>query len=500
MAQGILPIEYAEVPRSGGVTALAGLLLYLDLLEASGLRGSFARHAPAARVQGWSESQLSVALLLLNLAGGESVDDLRMLEQDEGLGQVVRQSERHGVRRRRRRAQERRFRRTRLRSLPSPSAARRYLESFHDAAQEELREPGRAFIPAPGSVLRGLERVNADLMRFVQRRAPQTQATLDMDATVVETQKRTALYSYEGTRAYQPLTSYWAEAGVVVHSEFRDGNVPAGHEQRRVLEEALVHLPAGVERVLLRSDTAGYQWELLRYCAEGRNERFGVIEFAVGVDVSPAFRAAVAEVDAGEWRELLGEEGERTGQEYAEVCFVPEAVGHSVKGPDYRFLAVREPLRNPPLPGMDEGLPAVELGGAGWYRIRGVVSNRHDLPGDELIRWYRARCGKGEEVHGVMKTDLAGGRLPSGLFGANAAWWAHVVLAFNLHAALRTVGLGPAWAGKRMKAVRFSLLGLPGRVVRHARRLIIQLSAGHPSYQTLVGARLSIRVLADAPP
>ena len=41
------------------------------------------------------------------------------------------------------------------------------------------------------------------------------------------------------------------------------------------------------------------------------------------------------------------------------------------------------------------------------------------------------RCGKGEEVHGVLKDDLAGGRLPSGLFGANAAWWAIAVLAFN---------------------------------------------------------------------
>ncbi len=103
-------------------------------------------------------------------------------------------------------------------------------------------------------------------------------------------------------------------------------------------------------------------------------------------------------------------------------------------------------------------------------------------------------------LHGVMKTDLAGGRLPSGLFGANAAWWGHVVLAFNLHAALRRLGLGPEWAGRRMKAVRFSLLGLPGRVVRHARRLVIQLGSGHPSYEPLVDARRTIVALAHGPP
>ena len=104
-----------------------------------------------------------------------------------------------------------------------------------------------------------------------------------MDATLVETRKQEALYSYKKYRAYQPLITYWSEAELIVHSEFRDGNVPAGHQQLRVLIEALGRLPAGVEKVMLRSDTAGYQRELLRYCAEGRDERFGVIEFAVGL-------------------------------------------------------------------------------------------------------------------------------------------------------------------------------------------------------------------------
>jgi len=54
-----------------------------------------------------------------------------------------------------------------------------------------------------------------------------------------------------------------------VHSEFRDGNVPAGYEQLRVLEEAARLLPAGVTKLYLRSDTAGYQHDLLKYCAEG---------------------------------------------------------------------------------------------------------------------------------------------------------------------------------------------------------------------------------------
>ena len=77
-----------------------------------------------------------------------------------------------------------------------------------------------------------------------------------MDASLVESQKQEALYSYNKYRAYQPLSTYWSEAVLIVHSEFRDGNVPAGHQQLRVLKEALGHLPAGVENVMMRSDTA----------------------------------------------------------------------------------------------------------------------------------------------------------------------------------------------------------------------------------------------------
>jgi len=69
----------------------------------------------------------------------------------------------------------------------------------------------------------------------------------------------------------------------VVHTEFRDGNVPAGFEQRRVLEEALKSLPKGVSKVRMRSDTAGYQHDLLRYCDEEKNKRWGRIEFTVAV-------------------------------------------------------------------------------------------------------------------------------------------------------------------------------------------------------------------------
>jgi Transposase DDE domain group 1 len=147
---------------------------------------------------------------------------------------------------------------------------------------------GTAFIPPVTEPLRCLWRVNQALLDLIQMHLPARAATLDMDATLIETHKRDALPCYKGFKAYQPLNCWWAEQGVMLYSEFRDGNVPAGYEQRRVLQASLAHLPASVTKLSLRSDTAGYQEELLLYCGEGKDPRFGVIEFAIGADVTEA--------------------------------------------------------------------------------------------------------------------------------------------------------------------------------------------------------------------
>jgi hypothetical protein len=121
--------------------------------------------------------------------------------------------------------------------------------------------------------LRGLWRVNQALLEFLQRHQPTMSATLDMDATLIATHKRDALFCYKKFlfcykkfKAYQPPNCWWAERGAMVYSEFRDCNVPAGLEQLRVLKASLLHLPGGVKKVALRSDTVGYQEELLLYC------------------------------------------------------------------------------------------------------------------------------------------------------------------------------------------------------------------------------------------
>ncbi len=504
MAQGVLAIQYEAEKASSGVTALGGLLVYLDLIKVSGLSEAIKRYVTVSGRQGWLDLQMMLALIFLNLAGGDCVDDLERLEHDSGFALILREIERFLLTRKDRRAMAARWRRERRRTLPSPSSLSAWLGRFHNAEAEEKREPGTAFIPAATGHLRSLWRVNRDLLGFVQAHRPETTATLDMDATLIASHKRQALACYKGFKAYQPLNCWWAEQGVMLHSEFRDGNVPAGFEQLRVLKTCLNEAAAlGVNRVYLRSDGAGDQQDLLLYCGEGKDARFGVIDFAVSAPVTTEFRKAVLAVKEADWQPLVRTDADgnriETDQEWAEVCYVPNWAGHGKTRADYRFLAIREPLGQLDLGDAEQlPFPTEVFGTKGRYKLFGVVTNRQ-LPGDQVIWWLRERCGKSEEVHAVMKGDLAGGQMPSGLFGANAAWWTIMILAHNLNAAMKRLVLGPAWVARRMKALRFALINLPGRVVHHGRQLIIRLSTAGDTLALLLSARRTIQALARGP-
>jgi hypothetical protein len=139
-------------------------------------------------------------------------------------------------------------------TLPSPDATRHFLYTFHDetlmaAARAERGPEQKAYIPRENAALRGLARVQASLVRRVAAQGKSRKATLDHDATILESHKREAMAHYQGGRGYQPAAIYWAEEDLVVADEYRDG-----HEQSAVdpagfcglaLEDHGVLLPGG---------------------------------------------------------------------------------------------------------------------------------------------------------------------------------------------------------------------------------------------------------------
>lgn len=123
MPQGILPFKYERATQGSGMTGFGGLPAYLELAYAMGLPRSIDEQVRVrAEGQGWTDSEEVMSLILLNLAGGECVEDLNRLEGDEGFCRILEKVGKYGLKRKERRELERRWRKERSRGGPSPSA------------------------------------------------------------------------------------------------------------------------------------------------------------------------------------------------------------------------------------------------------------------------------------------------------------------------------------------------------------------------------------------
>ena len=475
---GLIPIEIVD--DDAPVTSHAGLFLYFDLWRRLSMPEAVSRQVSICGEQGWLDEQLVLAIVLLNLAGGDCISDIDSLESDAGLCEMLRAYERARWTAKQRKAIARRFRAGRLRAFPAATQIASFLEACHDEAQEQLRKPGKAFVPAPNEALQCVRSLNTTLVHRLQACDPRSVATLDGDATLVESDTKAALFCYEGHRAYQPYNVWWAEQQVVLHSEFRDGNVPAGFEVTRMVKEAIACLPPGIDKIYTRQDTAAYQTDFLAWCEREREHpEYGRILFTVSADMSRELRAQVIKTSG--WKALtrtVKGASVPTGQEYAEVIFVPtdQAMLSDIKDP-FVYIAIREKMHSQLSlleSEADAGSsPGVTMGNV-RYKVRAIVTNRRDEDIPSLIRWHYERCGKSEEAHSIMKSDFAGGQLPSAKFGANAAWWALMILSMNLQRIMKGI-MGQGWTKKRMKAVRFALINTPGRFISHARQFCMRV-------------------------
>jgi hypothetical protein len=433
-----------EIEFEGGleesVTAHAGVALLVEVGRRSGVIATADRVLPAKKnPKGLTQGQLVESLVLLSALGGECLDDLQNLRQDQGLEAMV------GY------------------QLPAPSTARGWLEQYHDEEAMAERPRQGSFIPQESSRLAGLgEVVRQGVRAYVTAVETCGQVTLDVDAHLVESAKREALPTYEGWRGYQQLVVTWAQTGLVLADEFRDGNVPASKDIARVVDTAYEALPSRSDgwEVRIRSDSAAYEQQILDHWAERG------WQFAVSADMSPQLRREIARLGPEEWQLWEVERGGLV-REWAEVAYVPERSVEKRGIEPYRYLGVR--IRSP------QGQLFADGTGV---KLFAVVSNDWQLGGRELLEWQRDKAGTVEQTHRVLKDELAAGVYPSGKFGANAAWLRLQVLTANLLVLLKATGLAEEYRQARPKRLRFAIFNHVGRVVHHARQMFVRVFRG----------------------
>lgn len=462
------------------VTNYGGIFPYLDLMLLTGLPSLAEESLPKQGVRGWRHAEHIAALLALNLTGGDCVDDLEKLEGDPGIGLYMgRIAQAIGVK-------GRRFSRGGKRDIPSLTSAREWLDGFHNSEEDAGRGYGKAFVPKPNEALSGLRRANREFVTEAWKlyarsgKPPVTRATLEIDVTYMETQKRDALTCYKSFDAYSGLTVRWAEMGFVIADEFRDGNTSPAQGNHEALVEAITHVnELGIEDVWVRSDSAAHQERILKTLSGWKIDgKSSPVRFAIGYKKTKEFRKEVAKLADCGWEKVYDEKG-RLLYELAEVPFVSNAEA-LIKADPFRHIVIRRQAKQGILFGLgtrDEELgceETMEIGGRA-YHVHAIISNIGEEWTDrQVAQWYNERCGGGEAIHAILKSDLAAGQLPSGKFGANAAWWTVAVLANNLHALLEKLALPKGLVGSRFKRLRYHLINVPARMVTHARRCCVR--------------------------
>ena len=392
------------------------------------------------RQRGNSEGQMIESLVLLQTVGGDCPEDIRLLSNDpcleRGLGYAV----------------------------PKVTAVRDFLELFHDeeiAMLRPSREVQKSFILPSTQPVAALQLVQAQTVRRIAQRYEQQGqaqriATVDQDATIIESHKKAALRHYEGGRGYQPMVAVWAETDLILADEFRDGNVPARQEPLTCAQAAFAALPTNITARYFRGDSACHENELLGWLRhpDRAREPGGAIGFAVSAFTSVELSKAMKEIPEKEWT-TFGTEPDGTLRQWAEVPFVPGEGYEQKDSLPLRYVGLR--LLKP---------QGVLFADGSDRHHHAVVTNR-DLPGDKLLDWHREKAGTVEHVHDEIKNGLGGGHMPSQRFAVNAAWFKFALLSYNLASAIKGLCFSPEERTVRFKKYRLLLVHVAGRMNRN---------------------------------
>jgi hypothetical protein len=414
------------------LVADAGLILPATLAQHLGLRDLFDTHIDLGDAAGRANVGLKAMTLVHSaLAGGDSIDDTDVLRAG-ATGTVLG----HAVR--------------------APSTLGTFLRSFTWGHARQLDKVagvllGRAWAAGAGP---------GD--------AP---VTIDVDSTICETyglaKQGGTKFTYTHVRGYHPPVAAVAATGDVVHSRLRGGNANTTRGAAGFLTETFNRARAAgaTGPLTLRADSGFYAGAVAAAC------RKADVGFSITVKMNTAIRKAIATIGDDEWTPIPYF---LDGADVAETVYRP----FGNKAPLVHLIVRR--VR--PTPGSQLAL-FVE------YSYHGLTTDRTGTTLD--LEADHRRHAVIEDVIRDLKYGVGLNHLPSGKFGANAAWLGQNVIAHNLARWTSRIGLQKTIIAT--DTLRRHHPRLPGRITRSARRRTLHLPTRWPWRQQFNTALARLR-------
>jgi hypothetical protein len=415
-------------------TGSAGMALVLSLAQNLGLEKELERRFShlKQRRRGYEVSALLLSFIRLIIQGGDRLNDLEMLESDPGLLTL-----------------------TRMPRIPRPNTMAEVAKKFSRKDIHRLAE------------------VAMELgVRALRIRKPK-RLILDIDSTLMKSDKQMATRTYEGYRGFNPLLAMLRGGGLNLSafSLFRLGHEsPQSHNvslSRKNIRFLRIHLP-GVP-ILLRSDSAGYNHRLMRLC-----DREGV-EYVIGGRETEAIPPLIRSIR--HWERLRGSRREE------EVGETVHFIGTEKEGAACRLVVVRRKKEQRSLFPEDEYTYRCYITNALWHR-------------STIVRFYRKR-GDAENVIKELKEGFGLDHILSEEFLSAAVFFQLQILAYTLVQVFKVVTLDSSWRTLRIKQLRFRLINVAGMVTCHARMVVLRLSVRYCHFDAFrrVYYQLNVRLV-----
>ena len=271
------------------LTVHTGLSLFYAMAEALKIPESLDKHVKVKqRESGYPESEHILALAANAFVGGDFLDDLEALREDDAIKMAIGRKD-----------------------IPDPTTAGDFCRRF---SRGHILQINKAF---------------AEIEEEVgKRRKEITHFTIDVDAKVHEVygkKKQGAAKSYNGIYSLQALYAFSDETDELLQVELRSGNTHPGDKAVSFLKRLKKKIPSSIEEIYLRSDSAFYNRRVIEFCeAEGW-------KFSITADLTAALRREIDKVSF--WQK----DDENPEVEYGEVYYQP--VGWRK---EYRYLIRRE--------------------------------------------------------------------------------------------------------------------------------------------------------------
>ena len=399
----LLPFKLASTDDK--ITPSAGLGLFGEFLYSQRLsklidenvRGFKSNHS-------YKPSEYIIPLLLMLHGGGRYIEDVREIANDEALLELLQ-----------------------IPAIPSSSATGDWLR----------------FIGEVNGGLSGLSNCNRAIVKRGLKLTKKKEFTLDIDATQIIAEKKSAKVTYKGEQGYMPIIGHIQETGMVIHEEFRDGNVSPNFNNLNFIKQCCSKMPKGKKIVRFRADSASYQASIFNWC-----ENNGV-KFAIGGHMDEAVKTIIKELKEEKWEKH---------QDSSSIVRVPHCMQKTKKAFD--LIIIRRPIQ------MDLFNPEEEE----YKRYTIIATNIKGKP-KQIAQWYNQRGEASENRIKELKIGFSMEYMPCGTTKANAVFFRIGVMAYNLFKLFKIAAIPTEWAKHTVQTIRWKFYQTAGKLVMHAGKL-----------------------------